>query len=128
MNTEIYKRPQSELVLENQIQTKHKSFLTRAFHGEIKLWQAFWLVYVLGLLLSLFIVVVPELIVLSLYQVRLPHALTFIPFLVIFLFSLVALWRSAPDPKISILGALTKILVILSGIWCVYVMNNILTG
>lgn len=104
------------------------SFFTRIWEGRIKLWKAFWLVHILGLLVSLALGMLPQLLVMAITEARLPHFFTFIPFAIVFPITLVCLWRSAPNPKISIKGALIKMWVCLAAVYYFVMLFRALSG
>jgi len=97
--------------MESTSETEKKSLFLRCWEGDIKLWQAFWLVHILGFIFSCLIGLMPQLAVLALLNIRLPMFITFLPVIAMGVFSTVTLWRSSPDPKVSILGALVRLWV-----------------
>ena len=107
---------------------KGKTSVSKCWNGEIKLWKAFFIVHLLGLVIAFILGSIPHLIMLSIADMRLPHIVTFIPFTVIFPFGLVCLWRSSPNPKIEIKGALVRFWVCLASVYYFALLFRVLTG
>jgi heme/copper-type cytochrome/quinol oxidase subunit 4 len=112
MSEDIYDPPESGFTHPGR-----NSLFFRVWHGKVQLWKAFWLVHVLGFLLSIVLGILPQYLVLALTSTRLPHIVTMVPPAIVFPITLVCLWRSAPDPKVSIKGALVKMWVFLAAIY-----------
>ncbi len=123
MTEETYNPPISGIELADK-----DSFFKRIWEGRIKLWKAFWLVHILGFLISLALGMIPQLLVMAIVEARLPLFITFIPFAIIFPVTLVCLWRSAPNPKVSIKGALVKMWVCLATVYYFAMLFRTLTG
>jgi len=90
-----------------------KDFLTRCWNGEARLWQAFWLVGVLGKVLFLVAVAFVGFWFQSASGSVLVAVSFMVPAIIIFVvFASVSVWRCAPNVKIEPLGALAKVGVI----------------
>ncbi len=123
MNDEIYDPPKSDINIKGD-----PSLLTKAWNGEIELWKAFWLVHIVGFILSLVFGMLSQMMALSLVEARLPHFVTLISFAIIFPLTLVSLWRSSPNPKVSIKGALAKLWVCLAVVYYFSLFFRVLSG
>ncbi|SRR5690554_3336943 len=89
------------------------SFFSRCWHGEVKLWQAFWLAHVLGYVAVLFAGLAIGYLVLVFFGARLPGFFYAAVIGCYGIFAVVTLWRNSPNPKVSILGALVKLWALL---------------
>ena len=123
MNDTIYDSPKSDLST-----NRNRSILSKAWNGEIKLWKTFWFIHILGFILSLVLGMLAQMMVMALADARLPHFVTFVPLAIVFPITLVCLWRSSPNPKISIKGALAKFWVCLAVVYYFGLLFRVLSG
>ena len=96
--------------------TKLKSILLLSWYGDIKLWQAFWLVNILGNFLT---VITAIIIVYALHLLGLKIPIFFygLPLSIYAVFSAVTLWRCSSKSIGSFRGALIKLYVIMFSIY-----------
>ena len=89
-----------------------KRLYSRCWNGEIKLWQAFWLVGLLGKLAALILVAtLMALFVSSPRQNMLTYGFLVLAFLGYSVFASVSIWRSSGRNGVSPMGALARVLI-----------------
>lgn len=90
----------------------NNGIISRCWNGDIKLWKAFWFVNILGFAIAALIGFLFQAGAYGVFNAKLPGVVNAIPIMIIGIFSMVTLWRSSPDPRASIKGALTRIWVV----------------
>ena len=96
--------------MENKV--VNDGIIARCWNGDIKLWKAFWFVNILGFAVAVLIGALFQAGAYGVFKIKLPGLINAIPILIIGFFSVVTLWRSAPDPRVSLKGALTRIWIL----------------
>ena len=102
--------------MDNSIKSKIQEIILACWHGDIKLWKAFWLVNILGNFLAVTIAIT---VVYALYIIGLKIPIYFYGTLlsIYVLFSAVTLWRSSSKNTGSFRGFLIKSYVLIFSIY-----------
>ncbi len=90
-----------------------QNFFVRCWQGSARLWQAFWLVGVLGKLLVVTVAYLGSFMILGATQNDTLVFVFFIPLLLsYFLFAVVSIWRCARNTHHSFWGVVARVLVL----------------
>lgn len=104
-------------------------FMARSWRGQIKLWQAFLIVNLLGFIVAEAIAIGGGMLLLRLTNIKAPGMLWVLLINVSFgVYCAVCLWRSAPNPKQSIKGALTKMWSIIFSLYLAFATYSFILG
>jgi len=97
--------------------TKLKCILLSSWNGNIKLWQAFWLVNILGNSLTVLAAITIVYALYFLLGLKIPLFFYGVPLSIYAAFSAVTLWRCSSKTIGSFRGALIKLYVIMFSIY-----------